>query len=93
MDIRQDDKYLFIPYEEELWKLNAACANTDPESFFTESSGNYDFSYIKKICDSCTVIEDCLAYAIKYQMDGWWANTTVAERERMSEQKITSPQR
>ena len=61
------------------------CAGTDSEAFFTEtgSSTYKELKMLKKICGDCTVQKDCLDYALKNNVMGYWGNTTEVERRRL----------
>lgn len=61
------------------------CESTDPEAFFTaESSGTYaNVNTLKRICGECVVRTECLDYALKYDVLGYWGNTTEHQRRRL----------
>ena len=61
------------------------CADTDPEAFFTEagSSTYTNVGMLKRICGSCMVKDQCLEYALKYEVMGYWGNTTELQRRRL----------
>ena len=77
-----------IKIEEELWKLKANCLGLDTEMFFPEAGFNVDLM-IKAICNNCEVKKECLDYAIKYDMEGFWAGTGQKKRRQLR-QKSTS---
>lgn len=59
----------------------ANCASTDPELFFTQDRGGYDnMPALKKICGACDAKDECLDYAIKHSVLGYWGNTTEKQR-------------
>ena len=73
-----------IDLAEEQWKVQANCSGSDTEAFFTEAQGAYaDRPMLTRICGACSVQKECLEYAIKYNMEGWWANTTDQQRRRI----------
>jgi hypothetical protein len=78
------------------WMKDASCVGLDTEMFFPDP-GIKPEPMLVKLCNGCSVKADCLAYAIKYNMEGHWANTNKRKRERLraakSRQKITSLQR
>ena len=76
----------------EEWKDRANCQGQDTEQFFAEQSSYPNRQLLIRICNACEVQTECLEYAIKNNMDGWWANTGQREREKLklSLQKSTS---
>lgn len=69
-----------------LWMEKANCQGTDTESFFIEIGDVYPPS-LKRICGECEVRSDCLNYAIKYRMQGFWGGTTEQERRTIKRAK------
>lgn len=67
------------------FREEANCAGTDSEAFFTETgtSTYKELKMLKKICGDCTVQKDCLDYALKNNVMGYWGNTTEVERRRL----------
>ena len=83
--------YPVIDPADEAWKDYANCAGTDTEAFFTSGDGkgdDRDTTMLRRICGGCTVVNECLSYAIKYNQLGWWGNTTEAERKRLKRGRI-----
>lgn len=67
----------------EPWMKDARCTETDPDLFFPEQGGDAAdrVRNAKKVCASCTVSKDCLAYALEHnERSGIWGGLT--ERER-----------
>ena len=66
------------------WREFAACIGHDPELFFPAGETGPAVAQIraaKKICGSCGVQGDCLAYAIETnQAAGVWGGLTEDER-------------
>jgi WhiB family redox-sensing transcriptional regulator len=62
-----------------------ACASTDPEMWFTEDDepGYREKNLLQRICASCEVRQECLDYALRHSVHGYWAGTTPRERQRM----------
>lgn len=59
----------------------ASCIGLDPELFFpTNNMSPKIEDLLKKTCLGCPVFDDCLDYALKVKVDGWWAGTTDKER-------------
>ena len=74
------------------WMADASCVGLDTEMFFPDKGVKVD-PLLVKMCNGCSVKAECLAYAIKYDMEGHWANTNQRKRWRlraaMNRQKIT----
>lgn len=79
----------------ELWKEQAACADTDPELFFpvgTTGPAIEQIETAKQICRLCTVREECLEYALAMnEQHGIWGGLT--EDERRQRHKSSSSRR
>ncbi len=59
----------------------ANCASVDPEIFFPKNRGGYDFMpALKTICGSCYAKDECLDYAVRHSVTGYWGNTTEQQR-------------
>jgi hypothetical protein len=67
------------------FREEANCADTDSEAFFTvERTSTYpNISMLRRICSSCMVKEDCLDYALKHEVMGYWGNTTEHQRRKI----------
>lgn len=64
------------------WRDKAACLGKDPEMFFPLPGG--DPYPAKAVCASCTVAEQCLAFAMIHdQRWGIWGGLTEDERTRL----------
>ena len=65
------------------------CESTDPEAFFVQDgSGTYaDPELLKRICNACLVKTECLEYALKYEVLGYWGNTNETQRRRIRKQR------
>lgn len=65
------------------FKNAPACEGTNTEMWFSRNS-EYESEYLlKKICGGCPAKRECLAYALEYEVDGWWANTTAKRRKQI----------
>lgn len=65
----------FLTLAPEPWVAGALCATTDSEIFFPEKKG--DASAAKRVCASCDVVTECLAYALRTrQTVGVWGGKT-----------------
>jgi WhiB family redox-sensing transcriptional regulator len=70
------------------WQEHAACRSADPEIFWppanTEPVLERYLPEAKRVCNTCPVAAECLAYALATgQDDGIWAGTTPAERRQL----------
>jgi len=60
------------------------CVGTDTEAFFSENGVNYtQINLIKKICDACTVQQQCLEYALHNAVNGYWGGTVEQQRRKI----------
>jgi hypothetical protein len=46
------------------WRLNAACADRDPDLFFPTETSMRGYRYARSICESCPVRQACLDEAM-----------------------------
>ena len=59
----------------------ANCLGVDPELFFpTGAIAPTTELTLRRICMSCRVFDDCLDYALKVKVNGYWAGTTETKR-------------
>ena len=73
---------IFASEEEQPWSALAACRGFDPAIFFPGQDGNADPAL--RVCESCSVREECLEYAIQTrQRYGVWGGTTERQRRRI----------
>ena len=61
------------------WTKDAACAQSDPDAWFPEKGGST--RQAKKICRSCDVIDECLAFALRNK-ERFGIYGGLSERER-----------
>ena len=72
------------PSEE--WRLDALCAETDPEAFFPEKGGSTREA--KRVCTGCAVRVECLEYALTSdERFGIWGGLSERERRRLRLQR------
>jgi WhiB family transcriptional regulator, redox-sensing transcriptional regulator len=68
----------------EHWTDFAACRGVDPELFFPVSASGPALDQVaeaKRVCASCPVRPDCLAWALRAgESAGIWGGTTPEER-------------
>jgi WhiB family transcriptional regulator, redox-sensing transcriptional regulator len=71
---------------EEPWRLDALCAETDPEAFFPEKGGSTREA--KRVCTGCTVRAECLEFALANdERFGIWGGLSERERRRLRLQR------
>jgi WhiB family transcriptional regulator, redox-sensing transcriptional regulator len=70
------------PAGDESWRLDALCAETDPEAFFPEKGGSTREA--KRVCVGCDVRAECLEYALSNdERFGIWGGLSERERRRL----------
>ena len=67
------------------FREEANCAGSDSEAFFTQpNSSTYpEIKMLKRVCGGCAVKTECLDYALKNNVLGYWGNTTEIQRKRL----------
>jgi WhiB family transcriptional regulator, redox-sensing transcriptional regulator len=71
------------------WRALASCSQIDPDLFF--AVGAREHKMAKKVCRSCPVRRECLAYAMDEPVDhGIWGGMTERERRRYRRQAGTA---
>ena len=71
---------------DEQWRLDALCAETDPEAFFPEKGGSTREA--KRVCGGCAVRMECLEYALANdERFGIWGGLSERERRRVRLQR------
>jgi WhiB family redox-sensing transcriptional regulator len=71
---------------EETWRLEALCAETDPEAFFPEKGGSTREA--KRVCTGCEVRAECLEFALASdERFGIWGGLSERERRRLRLQR------
>ena len=62
----------------------ASCIGLDPELFFlTNNIPRHIEKLLERTCMNCPVFDDCLDYALKVKVSGYWAGTTDKTRVEM----------
>jgi WhiB family redox-sensing transcriptional regulator len=70
----------------EAWRLDALCAETDPEAFFPEKGGSTREA--KRVCTGCPVRAECLEFALANdERFGIWGGLSERERRRVRLQR------
>ena len=74
------------------WMADANCKGMDPDAFFpTRNDSSTTIGAVLKVCEQCTVQEQCLRWAVYFnERDGIWGNTTGRQRRRLRGQQIES---
>jgi WhiB family redox-sensing transcriptional regulator len=71
---------------EDVWRLDALCAETDPEAFFPEKGGSTREA--KRVCTGCEVRAECLEFALASdERFGIWGGLSERERRRLRLQR------
>jgi WhiB family redox-sensing transcriptional regulator len=62
------------------WMVDGVCRQVDPDLFFPEYGQNVT-KHARKVCASCPVMDECLAYALAHPgILGVWGGTSESER-------------
>lgn len=72
----------------------ANCVGIDVNMFFTEegSSTFQEESFLKRTCAACLVKSECLDYALRHAVQGWWGGTSEIQRKRLRRQLNITPE-
>jgi WhiB family redox-sensing transcriptional regulator len=66
----------------------ANCNGIDTEMFFTENNKLYkEPELLKRVCDNCVVKDECLDYALKHAVVGWWGGTSEKQRRAIRQKR------
>jgi WhiB family redox-sensing transcriptional regulator len=76
------------------WQDHSACAGEDPNLFIppdgeTKAELPIRIRRAKAICGTCSVVKECLEFALRCDEIGIWGNTTGRERRRMRELAVS----
>lgn len=78
---------LAIAAENDGWRGESLCRDTNPELFFPVGTTGAAIDHIaaaKLICAECTVTEECLEFALMTNQDsGIWGGTSEEERRKL----------
>ena len=86
--VAPEQTYGTAPAGYEPWRLDALCAETDPEAFFPEKGGSTREA--KRVCAGCPVVGQCLQYALDQdERFGIWGGLSERERRRIRMQRRT----
>ena len=78
---------LSLAAENDGWRLQAACRDTDPDLFFpvgTTGPALEQIAAARMVCEICPVKEPCLDFALMTNQDsGIWGGTSEDERRKL----------
>ena len=75
------------PATDEQWRLDALCAETDPEAFFPEKGGSTRDA--KRVCFGCPVRAQCLEFSLSNdERFGIWGGLSERERRRLRRRAV-----
>ena len=61
-----------------------ACAQVGTEAFFPDTNGNSEeVRQAKAVCESCPFQQQCLDYALSWNVAGVWGGTTEWQRKKI----------
>ena len=76
-----------VTMENEDWRVDAACRDTDPDLFFpvgTTGPAIEQIASAKAVCGECDAQSDCLEFALATNQDsGVWGGTSEEERRKL----------
>lgn len=72
--------------DEEAWRDDALCAQTDTDAFFPEKGENANLA--KAVCALCSVRAECLEYALANNLPfGIWGGLSEMERRKVKRRR------
>ena len=75
---------LSLAAENDHWRSDSACRDTDPDLFFpvgTTGQALVQIERAREVCNQCPVKRDCLEFALETNQDsGIWGGTSEEER-------------
>jgi WhiB family redox-sensing transcriptional regulator len=78
---------LSIAAENDHWRSDAACRDTDPDLFFpvgTTGPALEQIATAQRVCQACLVQSDCLEFALMTNQDsGIWGGTSEDDRRKL----------
>lgn len=76
-----------VEWDDNEWRVNAACRDTDPDLFFpvgTTGPALEQIAAAKAVCEKCVSREPCLEFAlVTNQESGIWGGTSEEERRKL----------
>lgn len=65
------------------FKNKPACEGTNTDLWFSNGAEYPNEYLLKKICETCPALDECLSYALHNDVEGFWAGTSYAKRAKM----------
>ena len=93
MSSESPEKFEFSFITQGKWIKSAVCQQTDPQIFFPERGDRRTTYLAVSLCKTCPVIDECLSYALKFQINsnyglfGIWGGTTEQERKKIIQKR------
>ena len=85
---------LALAAADDQWRDHALCRDTDPELFFpvgTTGQALVSQDHAKRVCQECTVQQECLDYALDTNQDsGIWRGLTEEERRSIRRRRAAA---
>ena len=79
-----------VTMENDDWRVDSACRDTDPDLFFpvgTTGPAIEQIDSAKAVCGECLVQAECLEFALTTNQDsGVWGGTSEEERRKLRKQ-------
>ena len=86
-----------VTMENEDWRVDAACRDTDPDLFFpvgTTGPAIEQIASAKAVCGECDAQAECLEFALATNQDsGVWGGTSEEERRKLRRAWVASQRR
>jgi len=74
------------------FKNRAACEGTDTSLWFSAQGNDYpERELLTRICNGCPARQECLEYALEYDVDGFWAGTLPHQRRAIRRVRGITP--
>ena len=68
------------------WRSEAACRNMNLDLFYPEI-GEKIAPEVRAACAQCPVFDQCYNHAIEHEQYGFWAGTTITDRQRLRKRR------
>lgn len=85
---------LTLSMEDDAWRAQSACRDTDPDLFFpvgTTGPAIVQIESAKQVCQECEVRQPCLEFALTTNQDsGIWGGTSEEERRKLRRQYVAA---
>lgn len=83
-----------IDWDENTWRLDAACRDSAPELFFPIGATGLALEQIdaaKAVCTRCVVRDECLEFALETNQEaGVWGGTSEDERRHLRREWVAT---